>query len=107
MTNHFRCIPHQNDLARLHHYFEQHGTKKQELDKIDDYVFDVFEQSREKILSIHDIDLQRWTPKKDYGRISTQLNRSEQHCLTQDNEGERFVATAANIEGKGRFSKTR
>ncbi|CAF1651158.1 unnamed protein product [Adineta ricciae] len=64
VKNHFRRISHQNYLARFRRYLEKHGTKKQKLEKIDDHVFDMFEQAREKALPVHDIDIRRWGLKK-------------------------------------------
>ncbi|CAF1673171.1 unnamed protein product, partial [Adineta ricciae] len=60
----FRRIPHQSYLSRFRHYLEKHGTKKQKLEKINDYVFDMFERARENALPVHDIDLRRWALKK-------------------------------------------
>jgi hypothetical protein len=57
-------IPHQNYIARLRGYLEKHGTKKQKLDQVDDYVFDMFEQARSNALPVHDIDFRRWALKK-------------------------------------------
>jgi hypothetical protein len=64
VKNHFRRIPHQTYLARFRHYLEKHGTKKQKLDKVDGYVFDMSERTRKKALPVHDIDLRRWALKK-------------------------------------------
>ncbi|CAF1461217.1 unnamed protein product [Adineta ricciae] len=60
----FRRIPHQIYLSRFRRYLEKHGTKKQKLDKIDDYVFDMFERARQKALPVHDLDLRRWALKQ-------------------------------------------
>ena len=64
VKHHFKRIPHQSYMARFRHYLEKQGTKKQKMDKIDDYVFDMFERAREKSLSVHEIDLRRWAIKK-------------------------------------------
>ena len=64
VKHNFQRIPHQTYIARFRHYLEKHGTKKQKLEKIDDYVFDMFEHARENLLSVHDIDLRRWELKK-------------------------------------------
>lgn len=64
VKHNFRRIPHQNYLARFRQYLEKHGTKKQKLEKVDDYVYDMFERAREKALPVHDIDLRRWALKK-------------------------------------------
>ena len=60
----FQRIPHQTYIARFRHYLEKHGTKKQKLHKIDDYVSDMFDRARESALPVHDIDLRRWALKK-------------------------------------------
>lgn len=60
----FKGIPHQSYIARFRHYLEKHGTKKQKIDKIDDYVFDLFERARDKALPVHDLDLRRWAMKQ-------------------------------------------
>jgi len=64
VKHHFRRIPHQKYLSRFRRYLEKHGTKKQKLDKVDDYVFDMFERARENALPVHDIDLRRWALKE-------------------------------------------
>ncbi|CAF1545544.1 unnamed protein product, partial [Didymodactylos carnosus] len=60
----FRRIPHQKYIDRFRNYLEKHGTKKQKHEKIDDYVFDMFERARENALPVHDNDLRRWALKK-------------------------------------------
>ena len=60
----FRRIPHQIYLPRFRRYLDKHGTKKQKLEKIDDYVFDMCERARQKALPVHDIDLRRWALKQ-------------------------------------------
>ena len=64
VKHHFQRIPHQNSLTQFRHYFEKQGTKKQKLDKINGLVFDMFERARRKGLSVHCINLRRWTFKK-------------------------------------------
>jgi hypothetical protein len=64
VKHNFQRIPHQTYIARFRHYLERHGTKKQKLDKIDDHVFDMFEQARENTVPVHDIDLRRWALQK-------------------------------------------
>jgi hypothetical protein len=38
--------------------------EQKKIDKIDDYVFDMFERTRENSLPVHEIDLRRWAIKK-------------------------------------------
>jgi hypothetical protein len=64
VKHNFYRIPHQNNIARFRRYLERHGTKKQTINQVDDYVFDMFERARGNALPVHDIDLRRWTLKK-------------------------------------------
>ena len=64
VKHNFQSIPHQTYIARFRHYLERHETKKQKLDKIDDYVFDMFDRARDSALPVHDTDLRRWALKK-------------------------------------------
>ena len=57
-------VSHIKPISRFRRYLEKHGTKKQKLDKIDDYVFDMFERARQKALPVHDIDLRWWALKQ-------------------------------------------
>lgn len=60
----FRSVPHRQYIARFRHYIEQHGTKREKLQIIDDFVYDMFEEARDKVLPVHDRDLQRWALRK-------------------------------------------
>ncbi|CAF2069214.1 unnamed protein product [Rotaria magnacalcarata] len=51
-------------IARFRHYIEQHGTKREKLQLIDDFVYDMFEEARENVLPVHDNDLKRWAVQK-------------------------------------------
>jgi len=64
VKHYFKRIPHQKYIGRFRRYLEKHGTKKQKLDRIDDYVFDIFERARGNALPVHEIDLRRWALKK-------------------------------------------
>ena len=64
VKHNFYRIPHQNYIARFRRYLEKHGTKKQKIYQVDDYVFDMFEEARGNALPVHDIDLRRWALKK-------------------------------------------
>lgn len=64
VKHNFQRIPHRYYISRFRDYLDKHGTMKQKLEKIDDYVFDMFESAREKALAVHDIDLRRWGRRK-------------------------------------------
>ena len=64
VKHNFQRILHQTYIARFRHYLERDETKKQKLDKIDDYVFDMFDRTRECLLPMHDSDLRQWALKK-------------------------------------------
>ncbi len=64
VKHNFYRIPHQNYIARFRRYLERHGAKKQKIDEVDDYVFDMFERARGNALPVHDIDLRRGALKK-------------------------------------------
>ncbi|CAF2942494.1 unnamed protein product [Rotaria sp. Silwood2] len=52
----FKSIPHRQYIARFRHYIEQNGTKREKMWIIDDFVYDRFEEARERVISIHDRD---------------------------------------------------
>ncbi|CAF2057276.1 unnamed protein product [Rotaria magnacalcarata] len=60
----FKSITHREYIARFRHYIEQHGTKPEKLQIIDDFVYDMFEEARENVLPVHDNDLKRWAVQK-------------------------------------------
>jgi len=56
----FPRVPYQQYISRFRYYLEAHGTKKQKIEKVEEYVFDKFEKAREQLLPLHDLDLKRW-----------------------------------------------
>jgi len=50
----FKSVPHQQYIARFRHYIEQNGTKREKMQIIDDFVYDRFEEARERVLCVHD-----------------------------------------------------
>ncbi|CAF3819966.1 unnamed protein product, partial [Rotaria sp. Silwood1] len=60
----FKSVPHRQYITRFRHYIEQHGTKREKLQIIDDFVYDMFEEARENVLPVHDRDLKRWALQK-------------------------------------------
>ncbi|CAF1548557.1 unnamed protein product [Adineta ricciae] len=53
-------VPHQEYMTGFRHYIEQHGTKREKLNIIGDFVYDKFEEARERVLPVNDHDLRRW-----------------------------------------------
>ena len=60
----FKKAKHRNHIHRFRKYIEAQGTKKEKLNHIDSFVYESFKNSRQQLLSIHDIDLKRWALKK-------------------------------------------
>jgi hypothetical protein len=60
----FKAVPHRQYITRFRHYIEQHGTKREKLQVIDDFVYDMFEEARDNVLPVHDRDLKRWALQK-------------------------------------------
>jgi hypothetical protein len=60
----FRRIPCRQYLCRFRDYVVRQGSKRQKIDEIDSFVFELFEGAREQSLCIHDIDLRRWALQK-------------------------------------------
>ena len=57
----FRRVTDFRYLSRFRLYIEKGGTRKNKLENINNYVYDKFEQARESLLPVHDIDLHRWS----------------------------------------------
>ncbi|CAF1331100.1 unnamed protein product [Adineta steineri] len=64
ISRRFKKIPDSTYLTRFRKYIEHNGNKQQKLNSIDQYVFSLFENAREKSISVHDIDLKRWARQK-------------------------------------------
>ncbi len=60
----FKSIPHRQYITRFRQYIDQHGTKREKLQIIDDFVYDMFEEARNNVLHVHDRDLKRWALQK-------------------------------------------
>ena len=60
----FKSIPHRQYIARFRHYIDQHGTKPEKIQTVDNFVYDKFEEARENALPVHDRDLKRWALQK-------------------------------------------
>jgi hypothetical protein len=64
LQNRFKRVKDKSYIRRFRKYIESQGTKKQKLDQIDSFVYKSFDNSRQQLLSIHDIDLKRWALRK-------------------------------------------
>ncbi|CAF4245808.1 unnamed protein product, partial [Adineta steineri] len=64
INHRFRKIPNSGYLVRFRKYIDQNGNKQQKLNSIDQHVFSLLENAREKSISVHDIDLKRWIGQK-------------------------------------------
>ena len=64
VQNKFQRIPHQSYMARFRDYVEQGGTKIENIDSLNDYVYNNFEQARNLLYPVHEIDLKRWAIRK-------------------------------------------
>ena len=60
----FKTVLCQQYISRFRHYIEQHGTRREKMQIIDNFVYDKFEEARENVLSVHDHDLKRWALQK-------------------------------------------
>ncbi|CAF4470333.1 unnamed protein product, partial [Didymodactylos carnosus] len=59
----YKSVPNQSYVSRFRTYLQQHGTKRQKTNDIDEIVFKKFLQALEQALLLHDVDLQRWVLK--------------------------------------------
>jgi hypothetical protein len=55
----YRLIKQRSQLRRIRKYVKEFGTKRQKLEKIDQFVFDRFNKIRNSFLPVHDQDLRR------------------------------------------------
>ncbi|CAF1179697.1 unnamed protein product [Didymodactylos carnosus] len=46
----FKSIPHRQHIARFRHYIDQHGTKTEKIQTVDDFVYEKFEEARDNAL---------------------------------------------------------
>ncbi|CAF4526778.1 unnamed protein product [Rotaria magnacalcarata] len=71
----YKRIPAQTYVSRFRKYIEQHGTKRQKTQNIDEIVFTKFIDARDNSLMVHDIDIQRWALK-----IAKEIKLDEFHA---------------------------
>jgi hypothetical protein len=60
IQNRFLVLKRPQQFPRFNKYVENGGTKKQKLIEICKFIWDKFEKAHEKLLAVHDRDLQRW-----------------------------------------------
>ena len=60
----FRKVPIRNYISHIRKYLASGGTKRHKMDQIDAFVYESFKNAREKLLSVHDMDLRWWRLKK-------------------------------------------
>lgn len=53
-----------NSILLVFVTIEQNGTKREKIQVIEDFVYDKFEEARNRVLSVHDHDLRRWALQK-------------------------------------------
>jgi hypothetical protein len=63
VERHFKRVKEKSFIDRFRKYIESYGTKKQKLDQIDSFVYESFQNARQQLLSVHDIDLKNWALK--------------------------------------------
>ena len=51
-------------MVRFRTYIEESGTKEQQIDSVEDFIYDKFERARELLRPVHDIDLKRWAQQQ-------------------------------------------
>ena len=73
----FKSVPHRQYITRFRHYVEQHGTKREKIQTIDDFVYDMFEEARDNVLPVHNRDLKRWALQKAAEDSSLTFEASE------------------------------
>ena len=56
----FKKVKDKRYINRFRKYIETQGTKRQKLNQIDSFVYKSFHNSRQQLLSVHDVDLKRW-----------------------------------------------
>ena len=64
VQNKFKRISHQSYMGRFRDYVEQGETKEEKIDSLNDYVYSNFEQDRNLLYPVHEIDLKRLTVQK-------------------------------------------
>ena len=60
----FKRVKDRNYIRRFRIHIAKNGTKVRKLNLIDSFVYEAFNNARDKLLSVHDIDLKRWALKK-------------------------------------------
>ena len=61
---HFNRVPNRAYITHFRKYMASRGTKRHKINQIDAFVYESFENSRGKLLLVHDIDLGWWGLRK-------------------------------------------
>jgi hypothetical protein len=64
VQNRYKRVKDKNYIRRFRKYIESQGTKQGKLNQIDSFVYNSFDNARQQLLSVHDIDLKRWGLQK-------------------------------------------
>ncbi|CAF3482479.1 unnamed protein product [Rotaria sp. Silwood2] len=64
VKRHFKQVKHKNYILRFQKYIETQGTKRQKLDQNSSFVYQSFQNARQQLLPVHDIDIKAWALKK-------------------------------------------
>ena len=73
VQRHFNRVKDRNYIRRFRIHIVSNGTKVRKLNLIDSFVYD----ARDKLLSVHDIDLKRWALKKTKDLFDTTFTASD------------------------------
>ena len=63
ISHRYRMLPDRTYVNRFRKYIQQHGTKRQKIESIDELVLKKFVNAREQSLPIYDLDVRRWALK--------------------------------------------
>ena len=78
----FKRVKDRNYIRRFRIHIANNGTKVQKLNLIDLFGYEAFNDARDKLLSVHDIDLKRWALKKAKDLFDTTFTASN-HWVRQ------------------------
>ena len=78
----FKRVKDRNYIRRFRIHIANNGTQVRKLNLIDSFVYEAFSDVRDKLLSVHDIDLKRWAIKKAKDLFDTTFTASD-HWVRQ------------------------
>ncbi|CAM4845338.1 unnamed protein product, partial [Rotaria magnacalcarata] len=70
-------------IARRRHHSKEHGTKREKLQIIDDFVYDMFEEARDNILPVHDNDLTRWAIQRKITKLVARHHAEDTNAIIE------------------------